>query len=300
MAIDSNLKNMIMKINYPFISKNETFEHFEIKQYFYKNLPLFNDINEINLEKTISNQIADVYVELKNKNKIAIEIQHSNIPISNLIERTIDYSKKNVHVLWILNGLGNVVGDKKQPKNMDGLTISAIEGMLHRIYRGRVYYININQNGLESLVYSLHFAPYFTWSIRAYYKKYFSKKRSVIFQEIHSLKLQCYKYKYRLARFNDLNLKVKCENEMFNSIKTKCEAFSASRKSKKESNSFLIISINDLIKEFKSEYGYYLPFDVLKNPINPTKLKIKELRLQKDENGIYRESIKINVADYLK
>ncbi|MHA1197319.1 MAG: competence protein CoiA family protein, partial [Promethearchaeota archaeon] len=135
MAIDSNLKNMIMKINYPFISKNETFEHFEIKQYFYKNLPLFTDINEINLEKTISNQIADVYVELKNKNKIAIEIQHSNIPISNLIERTIDYSKKNVHVLWILNGLGNVVGDKKQPKNMDGLTISAIEGMLHRIYR---------------------------------------------------------------------------------------------------------------------------------------------------------------------
>jgi len=72
---------------------SESIDHLLIKKFFYDNIPLVNDINTIEQEIKIGNRIADVYVELKNGKKVAIEIQHSRISKSELILRTKEYTQ---------------------------------------------------------------------------------------------------------------------------------------------------------------------------------------------------------------
>ena len=85
---------------------SESIEHIKIKKYLYDNIPLINPIKNIEQEHRIGNQIIDLFVELEDSKKIAIEIQHSKIYKKDLLNRTRKYNQKDIFVLWILNGNG--------------------------------------------------------------------------------------------------------------------------------------------------------------------------------------------------
>lgn len=83
----------------------ETEAHLAMKQFFYKFIPKYNDLVLKELEYWLEDQVADVYFEFKTGEKVAIECQNSPISIEKFNERNKKYTKKNIYVLWILNGM---------------------------------------------------------------------------------------------------------------------------------------------------------------------------------------------------
>lgn len=79
---------------------NESEEHIKIKLELFNSLKKYSFIKNIEMEKYLGNSIADIYFE-KNNQKIAIEIQLSNLTKEKLIERTLRYKEKGIHVIWI-------------------------------------------------------------------------------------------------------------------------------------------------------------------------------------------------------
>ncbi len=246
------------------VKHSETINHLVLKKFFYDNLSVYNEINNIQQEIKIGNRIADIYVELKNGKKIVIEIQHSKISSSEIIQRTKEYNQEGDFVLWVLEGKGF---DRK-PKNEDWVYTSSAENYLHEIYQGRVYYMNAAKEGLLAPLYALHFTPYFENKISSFGAKYFKKsknKRSVVYNEVHSLELILFRHKgFKLARFKDKNLKELCTSEVINFI----NAFNSYQSRnpdelRKLSPNGLTLGI--LIRKFRENFGLYLLFDVLRS-----------------------------------
>ncbi len=246
-------------------SSSESLEHLLIKEFLFLNLPSENEIEEISLEKRVSDQIIDVYVKLKNKKEIAVEIQHSKISKQNLIERTRKYNSKGLYVLWILNG-GGVYG--RSPRIVDGVPITSSEKELHRLYGGRVYYLNATSNGITSALYSLHFADYYD---KKYYKgqvKYYKRsktKKSLVYAEIPSKRLKLFRNsRLKLCQFEDHNLKYKCVYDILNFCKL-VRSFNNSEQTVKLFKSRQEIPIGLIIEKFQRTYGKYLIFDCLRH-----------------------------------
>ena len=86
-----------------------------------------------------------------------MEIQHSMILETELIERTKDYNNNGIYVLWILNGASY---DRYQ-RIEAGFQLSKSEKYLQKMYQQRTYYLNMTKEGLNSFVYSLHFSNYY-------------------------------------------------------------------------------------------------------------------------------------------
>lgn len=274
-------------------SKSQSFEHMRMKLYFYENIPLTNEVTRIEEEYKIEDQIVDVYAELRNGKKVAIEIQHSKISYTTLIERTSKYTKRGIYVLWILNGNSF----NKIPQNQDGIRLSNLELHLHKMYNGRVYYVNLDSKGLLSAVYALSYAPYFNLK-DVVYKKKARSKRSVYCQQIESLGLKCTSKKYKLAMFRDTDVKFQCETEIYNILKKYCRE--TSRLKSNEKQNFLIIPVIKVISLLREKYGFYLVYDVLKTSRNNTnKLKIIRFGFMKDRENKVRECIKLSLADYI-
>ncbi len=124
-------------------SKNESIYHITAKNFVYSTLPKSN-IELISLEKRIENRRAEIFIKYLNGKRVAIEVQNSYIRVGDLIQRTKDYNKQGIYVLWILNGEGPCVASKKYPQNIKNVMINSLENYLHKIYYGRVYYINLN------------------------------------------------------------------------------------------------------------------------------------------------------------
>jgi len=124
----------------------ESFEHKRMKQYMFENLHANNNIKRMELEYSVECRRADLYGELIDGKKFAIEFQNSKISVAEIVERTKLYNSNGIFVLWILNG----VSYKRKPQNEDGKNISIEEDKLHRMYKGRVYYMNMTKQGLES------------------------------------------------------------------------------------------------------------------------------------------------------
>lgn len=247
------------------VKHSETLNHLIIKKYFYDNLPVSNEIKKIEQEIKIGNRIADIHVELKNRKRIVIEIQHSKISSPELIKRTKEYNQEGEYVLWILNGEGPF--DKK-PKNENWVFTSAAENQLHAMYRGRVYYMNAAKEGLLAPLYALHFTPYFENKISSFGAKYYKnskKKRSVVCNEIQSLELTLFRHKnFKLAGFIDKNLKESCISEVVHFI----DAFVAYQNKNSDEVEKLTpkgLTLGILIKKFHAKYGLYLLFDVLRS-----------------------------------
>ncbi len=265
-----------------------------MKLYFYENIPLANKVTCIEEEYKIDDQIVDVYAELGNGKKIAIEIQHSKIPYTKLIERTSKYTKRGIYVLWVLNGNSF----NRIPQNQDGIRLSNLELYLHKLYNGRVYYVNLDSKGLLSAVYALSYAPYFNLK-DVVYKKKARSKRSVYCQQIENLKLKCTSKKYKLAMFRDENVKFHCETEICHILRKYCKEKSLLETN--ENRNFLIIPVIEVISLLREKYGFYLVYDILKTSRNNTnKLKIIRFGFMKDRENKIRECIKISLADYIE
>jgi competence CoiA-like predicted nuclease len=151
-------------------------------------------------------------------NKIAIEIQHSKISSTCLIERTLKYSKRGINVLWILNGKSF----NRRPQNQEGIRISELELILHKLYNERVYYLNVESTEVLSGVYSLSYVPYFNIKDIIYKKKPISKW-SVYYQQIQNLKLACISHKYKLAIFEDVSVRSLCARDVYQFLKHCCK-----------------------------------------------------------------------------
>jgi len=273
--------------------KSQSFEHMRMKLYFYENLPLSNQVVRLEEEYKIGDQIADVYFELENGEKIAIEIQHSKITEANLTERTLKYTKRGIHVLWILNGKSF----NKYPQNQDGKRISLLESKLHKMYNGRVYYLNMDSKGIISGVYALSYFPYFNIKDVMYKKKSISKK-SIYCQEIQSLKLKCRSMKYKLALFEDEDVKSLCEEDIFKILKAYC--MNEVKHTPNNNETYLIIPIIKIVSALRPRYGFFLVYDVLQTSRKRARnVKITKFGFMKDKDNKVKESIKIQVSDYI-
>ena len=245
----------------PKLRESESFEHLRIKEYFYENLPLDNQIDEIKKEYPIGNRIADVYCKLANGKKIVIEIQHSMILAKNLLQRTKEYNENNCHVLWVFNGSSF----ERYPKIEDNIRSLSFEKCSHMLYRGRVYYINMTKYGIYSPVYPLHFANYYENKSSIYGFRYYRKsptKKSVIASTIPSLQFKTFKNKgYKLAGFYDENVRKRCIQEI-NQFLSEYENIDKEINDIKKLNPhqkklFLIMAI------YGQQYGLHLIYNVL-------------------------------------
>ncbi len=185
--------------------KSESIEHMRMKLYFQDNLPNDNNITKIELELIIGNRRADLYGELTDGKKFVIEFQNTKISPEELKERTFDYSRKEIYVLWILNGIIY----NKLPMNQNGIIVSVEEEQLQKMYKGRVYYMNMTKDGLLTPVYPLHFTKYFQYKMDGngtIRNVRYKKQRSVICGSVPSLELVFTGKKYKLARLRDVNV----------------------------------------------------------------------------------------------
>ncbi|MFX0027173.1 MAG: competence protein CoiA family protein [Candidatus Hermodarchaeota archaeon] len=242
---------------------SESIEHIKIKKFFYDNLPLFNPIKKIEQEYRIGDQIIDLFVEFENSKKIAIEIQHSKIYKKDLLNRTRNYNQKGIFVLWILNGNGPYY--YRIPKNEQGVITSSSERELHKMYQERVYYINMAKERIIAPIYAVHFASYYEKRETKYgtirYKES-TIKRSVVWNPIYSLRLHTFRNKgFRLARFTDQNLRLKCQNDLIQLL----NAFVAYQCKPSSLPKIPGLPLSFIIKKYSKIYGIFLLFDILRH-----------------------------------
>jgi len=244
--------------------------HKVIKLLLYKRL-FENDnlIIERSLEKHIRNRIADIYFKLQTGEEIVIEIQNSVIPVKEIIKRTNDYNERGIFVLWILFGEGNCVASLKYPKNGKNMKVSLAENYLHRMYGGRVYYVNLNfHKDKVSLTtpFALHFSKTLKKSRRGLFKigyqSFFYRDSNYI--EIPSWKLVCTEFSgFKIARFYDKNLK--------NILKDRIVTYYLIKKNDLKKGKKLIKSIE---KHFKKEFGRYMILDAIIELTNEKRIEI--------------------------
>ncbi|MFX1589445.1 MAG: competence protein CoiA family protein [Promethearchaeota archaeon] len=241
---------------------SESIEHIKIKKYLYDNIPIVNSIKIIEQEYRIGDQIIDLFVELEDGKKIAIEIQHSKIYKNDLLNRTRNYNQKGIFVLWILNGNGPYY--YRIPKNEQGVIISSSERELHNMYQGRVYYINVAKERIIAPIYAVHFASYYEKRKSQYGTIYYKKssiKRSVIWNPIYSMHLHTFRSKgFQLTRFNDQNLRLRCQNDLIRLL----NAFVTYQSKTSSSPKIPGLPLRLIIKKLSKIYGIFLLFDTLR------------------------------------
>ncbi|MFX0000088.1 MAG: competence protein CoiA family protein [Candidatus Hodarchaeota archaeon] len=153
--------------------RSESFYHKAIKRL------IFNYISENkkkivekSLEKYINNRRADVYFRLNSGEQIVVEVQNSKIQVKEIIERTKNYNSNGIYVLWILYGNGYCVASPKYPEDKKNVKISTVENFLHRMYGGRVYYVNFKFYENKTTI-STPFALHFSFSLKKKNRKMF-------------------------------------------------------------------------------------------------------------------------------
>jgi len=243
--------------------ESESFEHLRIKNYLSENVPLNNTVETIREECFLGVRRADIYFKLTSGKEIVIEIQHSKISVSDLMQRTKDYNDMGYHVLWILNGASH----DRYPQRADAVRISRAEKFLHELYKKRVYYMNATKMGLQTSVYPLHFTNFReqkTLSSGFVYFRTSKTLRSVIPGEIPSLKFKIFRnLKYKLARFTDLSVRKQCVDALDNFLNNYNDDLSnlIRKGAKMELKKKLLFVI---VAKFEPQFGLYLLYNVLK------------------------------------
>ncbi|WP_028113349.1 competence protein CoiA [Ferrimonas kyonanensis] len=130
--------------------KGETEAHRNCKMSIYSALKTKPNVQALELEKDFGPVVADVYCLIDNV-PVAIEVQRSNLSVNNITQRSEEYSKLGIYVLWI--GLH----DSTVKKQIDNKQCSpkAWEKWCHAAYFGRVYYWY-----QEDLLLPVHFAAH--------------------------------------------------------------------------------------------------------------------------------------------
>ena len=278
----------------------ETVEHKTMKDYWYHIFPLFNSIKSRILEYWLGDQIADVYFELReNGEKIAIECQNSPISSKKIMERTAKYTNKGIYVLWVFNASGSVVSEEKFPQNSEKVRVLKEETRVHNLYSGRIYYMNVVGEEVISPPYAIHFSPYFEYKKlegNIYGRdKYYRGLKNAVYGNISTYKIVCSDYtNYKLARFMDKNMSILCTDHLKASIRELCVI--KMRKGELDNNSEFKIPVNLVIDQVKDEFGYYLPYLLLKRSKKIKKVKFERLL---DERYKIQDILTVNATDYL-
>ena len=248
---------------------SESYSHKAIKlflyKYFYEN---DRKIEKRSLEKYLGNRFADVYFKLKTGQEIAIEVQNSKISSKEIIDRFKDYNKQGIYVLWILYGEGNCVASAKHPKNSKLVKISLAENTLHRIYGGRVYYVNLNiHNSKASLQtpFALHFSKPTKKKLRGLFKTRYNSYffRDSIYTQIPNWNLLCTEFSdYKIARFYDKNLKTILKEKIVTIYNKKKKAGSKEKQ---------IVKV--ILDMYENTYGRYMIYSAILDQIEKHKIE---------------------------
>lgn len=241
-----------------FSTPAESWIHKILKKLLYQKIYENNDIVEYSLEKYFGNRFADIYFRLINNQEIVIEIQNSAITVKEIINRTKDYNQKGIYVLWILHGNGKCVASPKEPRDSRKIKISPAESYLHKMYGGRVYYINLIKSGKKvsiSLPFALHFTKLLDKRKRGMFKSRFHIffYRDSNFMNIPNWRLLCTEFsEFKIARFYDKNLKVVLKQEILKKFTLKANKTIKTKK-----------SLYRITNCFKKKYGEYIILMVL-------------------------------------
>jgi competence protein CoiA len=101
----------------------------------------------VELEKRLENQIADVYCETATGQKVAIEVQISKLSLDQIANRTFAYQRQGVYVLWLVPW--------HEKLDLSAYSPRQYERWLHALNYGRVYYVTTEFN-----VIPYHFGQY--------------------------------------------------------------------------------------------------------------------------------------------
>ncbi len=276
----------------------ETIEHKIMKNYWYNTFPKFNDIRSRKLEYWFDDQVADVYFELRDGKRVAIECQNSPITVQNLMKRTKKYTSKGIYVLWVFNGLGSCVSEEKYPRNLDKVRVLKEEKRIHNLYGGRIYYMNVKKDVVYEDPYSIHFSPYFEHVELEHNifgrDKYYKKIQNGVIGSIFSYKILCIEFGgYMLARFMDKNVSISCTEQLIMYLREICR-----RKIDEgtiDENYEFQVPVGSIISMVKEDFGYFLPYLILKKSKRIKKVKFERLL---DESYQIQDILTLKTSDY--
>lgn len=261
----------------------ESHTHKKIKLLLYNQIHKNNNIIvQRSLEKYFGNRIADIYFKLKTGQEIVVEIQNSKISVNEIINRTKDYNKKGLFILWILHGKGKCTASPKFPRDGKATKISPAEKFLHQMYGGRVYYMNIlfhKNNPLISVPFALHFSKLIKKKknrmFKTRYDFYFYRNSNYI--KIPNMNLLCTEFLgYKIARFYDKNLKSTLKEEILRYYHTKYYKTNKER-----------ALLEQIIKNFKKKYGVYLILNALIELSYKKKIEFNQKILKRIQRKVF-------------
>ncbi|MFX0010877.1 MAG: competence protein CoiA family protein [Candidatus Hermodarchaeota archaeon] len=254
----------------------ESYTHKVIKQYLYDQIFESNlNITVRSLEKYIGKRYADVYFKFQNGKEIVIEVQHSRISVREIIQRTNDYNTQGVYILWILHGEGRCVAAPKYPVDSKETKISMAESYLHKIYGGRVYYLNLKprKGKLPSVdLFALHYIKPYKKSKRTLFKgRYtFFYYRDTLSAPIKNLTMLTNIFAgNKIARFYDKNIKSTLKQDINKVIITYGPNVNKEKK-----------LVKKIEKRFEKRYGKFLIYKCLTELYNENKIYLKDRLIQ--------------------
>ncbi len=118
----------------------ETINHLNMKKFILKKLNLTKE----NLEYPLGFARPDIYIP---KERVAIEVQNSSLTLKKFKERTENYTKNDIYVLWIFDY--RLMNRSKPPAFMKDA---------HKIYLGRVYIYVPKCEEFNSHIKPVHFS----------------------------------------------------------------------------------------------------------------------------------------------
>jgi len=263
-------------------SPAESYFHKTIKLLLYKHF-YENDksIVKRSLEKYFGNRYADVYFKLDTGKEVVVEVQNSKISVKEIIARTKDYNEKGIFVLWMLYGDGKCVASSKRPKDTKSIKISLAENYLHRMYGGRVYYVNLdirrNKASLKT-PFALHYSKPIKKKKQSLFKNRYDSYflRDSNFRTIPNWNMLCTEFAgFKIARFYDKNIKSLLKENILNFYKI----------AKKGSNNDKKF-VRMVIKSFKKKYGMYMIYNSIFELFFENKIALSRKIVSKIKNKI--------------
>lgn len=175
------------------------------------------------------------------------------------------------------------------------------EKKLHSLYRGRVYYMNVKGEETTEHPYPLHFSPYYEnkpleTSIYGH-DKYYKEFQSATVGTINGYKILCVEYNgHKLARFMDKSVSISCTEQLLVCLREFC--LKKINEGGLDETHEVKIPIDSVITLVKEEFGYFLPYLILKR----SKKKIKRVKFERllDENYKIQDTIVVRTSDYVK
>lgn len=131
------------------VSAGETLQHLMTKQSIYDSLVLDAHVTELELEKDLGFARPDVFAKIDSY-PVAVEVQRSILSAHDIAQRTANYHRMGIAVLWVALPTKELYSDRYSPK--------AWEKWLHAACFGRVYYWIDGQELLP-----VHYDSYDLW-----------------------------------------------------------------------------------------------------------------------------------------